>query len=372
MSVDLFARIQPDSELHPQFLQVRDTFSQAPARTMLEQVARGMDDPDGNLAQQFQTHGFDARTFEIYLQAMLVDEGHAVDRTNRQPDFIVEKNGVRAAIEAVTANPTPDGTYKPYIPYHRSPRTREEAVEHLRNDVAMQFGSPLYTKLKKRYWLQPHIAGIPLILGVENFHEGALSISSTALSEYLFGIHHRSKIDPAGNLVVEADPAGMLTRGAKEMPSGFFDLEGAENVSAVLFSNAGTIAKFNRMGHQGPYRGDLRMLRSGTCYDWRPNAAAPGLFAYEVGDPAEGAEPWREGTVLIHNPRAVRPLPAEWLGAMAEENLENGTVVSLMRDVFQPYASRTTIMPGSTPNRLFDKEAERQIAALRGSIPGAR
>ena len=32
------------------------------------------------------------------------------------------------------------------------------------------------------------------------------------------------------------------------MPSGFFDEPGAANVSAVIFSNAGTLSKFDRMG----------------------------------------------------------------------------------------------------------------------------
>jgi hypothetical protein len=114
------------------------------------------------------------------------------------------------------------------------------------------------------------------------------------------------------------------------------------------------------------------MLRVGTCFDWAPNASAPGLFGYEVGDAAEAMEPWREGSVLIHNHKALRPLPPEWLGAMAEENLENGTVVSLMRDVFQPYASHTTLMPVTTSDQVFDMEAERQVAALRSSIPGSR
>ncbi|AXB79597.1 hypothetical protein [Novosphingobium sp. P6W] len=36
--------------------------------------------------------------------------------------------------------------------------------------------------------------------------------------------------------------------GDKRIPSGFFDQPLAENVSAVIFSNAGTIANFDRMG----------------------------------------------------------------------------------------------------------------------------
>jgi hypothetical protein len=108
--------------------------------------------------------------------------------------------------------------------------------------------------------------------------------------------------------------------GTKEIPSGFFAQPDAENVSAVLFSNSGTIPKFNRMGHQGAYhRHAVRMIRWGTSYRFDPNSAWPEMFLYEVGDPSQGLESWREGTVLFLNPRAKHPVPRGWLGASAEE-----------------------------------------------------
>jgi len=82
-------------------------------------------------------------------------------------------------------------------------------------------------------------------------------------------------------------------------------------VSAVLYCNSGTIPKFNRMGHQGAYSNNkVRMIRWGTSYRYDPNSTSPKMFLYEVGDPSQGLESWREGTVLIHNPRARHPVTA--------------------------------------------------------------
>jgi hypothetical protein len=111
---------------------------------------------------------------------------------------------------------------------------------------------------------------------------------------------------------------------------------GAENVSAVLFSNAGTDPKFNRIGQERHHRFEqVRMIRYGACYDHDPNASAPNTFAYEVGNSNFPAEPWRQGSGLTHNPQALHPIPMEWIGA--EESLgERGNVIPVWRDPFMP------------------------------------
>ena len=349
MSIDLFATIYPDHKLHPQFLKTRDDPKFAPARAVLREVSATMTDPDGNFAEQFQTHGFDARTFEIYLQALFTEAGHTIDRGHDRPDFIISRDGVIAAVEAVTANPPPQKNYQPYVPVHRTPpKGRDGIVQYLKHEVAIKLGSPLYSKLKKRYWELPQVAGLPLILAIETFHgDASLTLSSNALSQYLFGLDHRFHFDDAGNLVVEADAIAEHV-GSKKIPSNFFAQEDAKHVSAVLFCNAGTIPKFGRIGHQGAHLSEaVRMVRHGTCLDHDPNATSPEQFFYEVGDPEVPPEPWRDGSVLIHNPNALYPLPPEWLGAGAEEDLgPNGTVVTTWRDPLVAYASYTMMFEG--------------------------
>lgn len=95
----------------------------APAGGALGDVAANMTDPDGNLVEQFQTHGFDSRTFEIYLTAFFAEAGHEIDLSHDRPDFLISRDGITAAVEAVTANPKPGPEYQPYEPTPLRART---------------------------------------------------------------------------------------------------------------------------------------------------------------------------------------------------------------------------------------------------------
>lgn len=290
MAIDLFRRLGADQTRHPQFLQTRDEPVMGPARATLRDVAATMTDPDGNFVQQFQTHGFDARTFEIYLQALFTEAGHVIDRSHDRPDFLISRDGLTVAVEAVTANPTPRPDYQPYEQYpQKGPRNAEEAMRFLKHEVAIKLGSPLYSKLKKKYWTLPHVAGMPFVIAIENFHGGGLNLSATGMSQYLFGIDHRHWFDDGGNLVVEGDVI-VQHIGSKVIPSNFFGLPDAEHISGILFSNAGTVPKFGRMGQQGPHRSNaVRMVRFGDCWDPDPNAPYPSFSPMRLARPASHA-----------------------------------------------------------------------------------
>jgi hypothetical protein len=108
------------------------------------------------------------------------------------------------------------------------------------------------------------------------------------------------------------------------------------------------------------------MVRSGTCYDHDPNAVIASVFAYEVGDSRIPAEPWRQGSVLIHNPYATHPLPPEWIGAGSEEDLsDEGNVVMTWRDHFLPYMSHTHLFSGETPDYVIEQQIRNDIRMLQ-------
>ena len=376
MSIDLFTTDRPDAVLHPDFVKVRDDPRNAPARAMMARVAEQIEDADGNLVEQFQTFGFDARTFEIYLDALFRSEGHTIDRSQTSPDFIIEREGVRVAVEAVTSNPTPTGVYQRYEPIGGPPATDLAGiVHHLRNEVQIRMGSALYSKLQKRYWELPKVRGLPFVIAFQPFHEaGSLGLSSTSLANLLMGLEHQHRFEN-GRLIVETRPIAEH-KGSKTIPSAFFTLPGAQNISAILFCNAGTVPKFNRLGVQdGLAAGSARLVRHGTCYDHTPDSAVHAIFAYEVGAKNAPTEPWRDGAVVIHNPYANVPLRDEWLGAMAEESLEGGTVVTTWRDYFLPYRSLTQVMPGHTSDRAVKKSISDALKFLRleqSLAPGAK
>ncbi|QOT76329.1 hypothetical protein [Cupriavidus basilensis] len=370
MPIDLFADLgRPNSELHPQFVALRDLPGYAPARGLIRELQEHFVDADGNFVEQFQTFAFDARTFEFYLAAMFKAIGHEIDRSVDRPDFLISKNGVTAAVEAVTANPPPGKGIQPYSALVKD-LSPDEVVQHFENTVPIRLGSPLFSKLKKQYWLLPHVAGRPLVLAIQDFHTaGSLMSSSAPLMRYLYGLGHQWWHDASGKLVIEGYELVEHQLGTKKIPSGFFFQPDAEYISAVLFCNSGTIPKFNRMGHQGKYQTKgVRMLRCGTCYRHDPNATMPKPFVYEVGSPDREPETWAEGTVLLRNPNALHPLPSEWLGASAEENLVDGTVVTTFAEPFLPYMSMTKIFHGASRGDLR-KEAEKLAKALLSIFP---
>ena len=98
-----FHALKPLSKLHPQFLTLRESPGYNPARAQICETLTDFSDPDGNFIEQFQTNGFDSRTFELFLFAMFKEQGFIIRRDFNRPDFILEKEGKRVCVEAVTA-----------------------------------------------------------------------------------------------------------------------------------------------------------------------------------------------------------------------------------------------------------------------------
>ncbi len=365
---DLFVPIRSEADLHPQFRNLRTSPMHAPARSMMRALYADFSDPDGNFLEQLQTTGFDARTFELYLYAFVREQGWKIDRQHSRPDFCLEKNGTKIFIEATTANPPGPGT-KPYT-LHVPDRDLAELRTYLANEVPIRLGSSLFSKLQKQYWELAHVAGHPLVFAIESFHgPGSLSHSSSSLASYLFGLAQRWYHDNDGRLIITPEQIDGHRIPGKEIPSGFFFQPDTQHISAVLFSNSGTVPKFNRMGQEGEYHSDaVRMIRYGTCYRDDPNATLPAPFLYEVGD-GEWKETWREGTDLIHNPNALHPISIGLLGAGAEQRLENGRIVTQIAEPFHPYGSLTMNFPGHISTRSLQKIADRISERLAELLP---
>jgi hypothetical protein len=183
---NLLTPTRPLKDLHPQFLNLISHDCYEPARGMLREVYAEFPDSDGNFIEQFQTNGLDARTFELFLFAMFKELGHHIEREPRL-DFILSRDSQEACVEAVIASPPPNDGIRPYThdPPDRSP---EELQEYRQQEAAIRLGSPLFSKLQKKYWMLPRALGKPRIFAIENFHAGALHFSDSTLSNYLFGL----------------------------------------------------------------------------------------------------------------------------------------------------------------------------------------
>lgn len=111
-----------------------------------------------------------------------------------------------------------------------------------------------------------------------------------------------------GALMIIPEPIVEHEFGEKRVPSGFFDQPLAENISAVVFSNAGTIAKFDRMGVVAGFaEPGVQYVRFGLRYNSDANASMGTPFFDNVQS-ADYEEWWTDEIQVFHNPRAKRGL----------------------------------------------------------------
>ena len=152
---DLFVPLAPENRLNAHFLKLRSENGSEPARLMMSEIYQSFPDADGNFAEQFQTAGFDARTFELYLYAYLSRSGYQIRRDYPYPDFVVKRAGVSCAIEATTANPSGGLSSGEPFPFGDEP-TLQQINEKMNNELPIRFGSALKSKLDKRYDGKPY------------------------------------------------------------------------------------------------------------------------------------------------------------------------------------------------------------------------
>lgn len=359
----LFDIVVSEEKLHGTFKTILRDPSYEPSRVMMEKVFKDYDDVDGNFVKDFQSTGFDARVWELYLFAYFREEYGAVGRPKPHPDFKVDVGGRPVFIEAVTSN---DPAFRSE-PYTGPPPILSEAEieEQIRHTFPIRVGSPLFSKLKKRYWDAPHVSGHPLVFAVECFHERtSLIFGEKPLFALLFGQVGTWRYE-GDKLIVGRQPIQTHELGTKKIPSGFFFQPETEHVSAVLFSNSGTLTKFFRMEVQdgewtqpGRWRLPVVAVREGVCYS-HPNAVDPDRFMYVVGAPEAPRESWGQGVSFIHNPRALHPIPeGAFPGAIHHRLRDDGNILTTGVPDFYPMAS-FTVMYKTHPSQVpdFSKES---------------
>jgi hypothetical protein len=94
MKGDPFTPIVAAERLSQSFNILRTAGAYAPARDSIRLYCELMPDPDGNFIEQFQTTGFDSRTWELYLFAVFHNHAFTIDRTQERPDFLLEHRTV--------------------------------------------------------------------------------------------------------------------------------------------------------------------------------------------------------------------------------------------------------------------------------------
>ena len=337
----LFQPVVSLEKLNPHFRSLVDAPDYHPTRKMLDEIYQDFDDPDGNFLEQFQTTGFDSRFFEFYLFAYFSKSGFEIDRSHPNPDFIVTRDGVTVSIEATTVNPSQGNLFLGQsLPSGDDP---EELANFQNEELPIRFGSPLYSKLQNRYWELEHCQDRPFVLAIEAFfNEDSLTLTDSSLAQYLYGQRASVNWTSEGTFEIHAQTVGSHTYRHKTIPSNFFEQPDTEYVSAVLFTNSGTQAKFTRMGYQLGFGTDhFDISRSGYCLNSDPDAVDPTYFEYSLAEPPL-VEPWGQGLVVNHNPNAQFPLPRGYFPKSLEAYIEDGEYKTEVSS-WHPFSSRTRI-----------------------------
>ena len=355
----LFDLVVPESRLHPHFAGLRTWPGSEPARRMLEDVYQDFEDPEGNFLEQYQTTGFDARYFELYLYAYFARSGFSVERRHPNPDFIVERDDLRVAVEATTVNPSTSGTLSKH-----GKKISELAIEEMRDyqqhELPIRFGGPLFTKLQKRYWELAHCRDLPFVIAIEAFYdERALAMSSEGVSRFVYGLQQTGSWTKEGTLRIDTKEVSEHELGEKRVPSYFFGQPDTEHISAVLFTNSGTNAKFARIGYQSGYGCDVvDITRTGFAFNPDPNAMDPTFFSYNLDEPPM-VESWGQGLVVLHNPNCLRPVPPEFFVDAVQGTIENGVFKSTHPE-WDPIASQTMILYLGDLKKQLPKQLRRK------------
>lgn len=313
--------------INPDFILVKESPEYTAAKKIIEPLMRWYADIDGNFVEQFQTTGFNQRIWEILLYCIFTENNCVFDTSFNAPDFNLSYingfNSIQFSIEATTVNRPVDRTGQP-IPI---PEVNRENIDEYNNLLVNYFptrySGPLLAKLKKKYWEQEHVSGKPFAIAIADCQfKGAGNISHDALPLYLYGF--QQKVTSKG--VEERKNIGCHIWGAKEVPSGFFDFDGAENISAILFSPSSDIDKFNRMGLKNGFNDNKykikRTVKSPNIHTWEVEVITKIVPARKYN------ETWDEGLVVYHNPNALYPFPISILINATHYHLVNGRLIA--------------------------------------------
>ena len=191
------------------------------------------------------------------------------------------------------------------------------ADEHQHFEINLT--TPLGSKLQRGYDQMAHVKGKPFMLAVADFHAPASMLwSREGLIGHLYG-EGAETVEESGLPVARPLSASHL-HGPSAFPAGLFANADHAELSAVIFSNACSISKLNRvMISAGADPNGLRYTRVGKFFDCDPGALEGIPFCFDVASPEyrrlwpQGYEPWSAELEVFHNPFARHPVAHELL-----------------------------------------------------------
>jgi hypothetical protein len=314
----------------------------------LHEAYLALPNPDANWVSDCQTANFHTRLWEAYLIACFREQGCLVAQDLVSPDFHVsDSSGRQAWVEAVTANA------EPFDHSNAEPVSTPDFLELQTGSAAVRFARTIRSKLQRRYDLLPHVDGIPFAIALADYHSpGSMVWSRNALPAYLYGVHmfiEQKDGEPVGLMKSHS-----MLLGDDAIRSGLFLDPENSGISAVIFSNDGTISKFNRMGFLAGVRQDgVAMERAGVIFSRVPGAAQGGLFRYDITSAEYAAlwppagETWSAELDVYHNPLAKYPLAFDLLPECTHWFQQGEDILCRYSNENSVLGSRTLISEGT-------------------------
>lgn len=332
---DIFNHIVSEEKLSLTFRMLEKHPPLAPAKNLIEAIASEMNDNDGNFIQQFQTTGFNARIWEMFLFKFVQENGFKIIEKHNRPDFNIEKDGIELFIEASLSTETGKDKFTwEYI--REAMKTKDlDIQQEIIDYYVIRMGSVLYSKLQKKYWELEWVKEKPLVLAIApSHHYLANFLPDAKIIEYLYGFSYEKESTEKGIVIRKMEKKDFHIYEKKEIPPHFFTQENTENISAVLFTNNCDLHKFNRMGYQMGMSQDLiLMARAGFAFD--KNSEWYGKEFSQSITPGNIQENWSESVSIFHNPNAKFPLDKNLFKNIRQVWInENGELSGTMPDFF--------------------------------------
>lgn len=323
------------------------------AAWVLNQIYLALPNPDPNFVSDFQTANFHTRLWELYLLACFREQGLEVSQDYTSPDFLIKRQEDCAWVEAVTANPE-----DPYDHVHKEPPSfaPEDTMERQLGQAAFRYAKTLRSKLGRNYQDMDHVTGKPFAIAIADFHAPSSMVwSREALPCYLYGTAGQIVEREGKEIPTELSVNRLMVDG--DIPAGLFRNPELKHLSAVIHSNAATIAKFNRMGFLAGYRKPgLKIIRQGHFFDRNPGATKGIDFKHDISseeynDLWPDGENWSLELEVYHNPNADFPLEMSILPLATHWFKHNNEIICQSPYEYSILASTTILMDDNEPEQ---------------------
>lgn len=331
----IFEQIVTDEKLNQKYKLLFESKLFDPAKTIIENISKEMTDMDGNFIQQFQSDGFDARLWEMYLFILFKEIGFTHNNQHDRPDFQLTKDGIEIFVEASLSAEKKDDIFTKSFIEDAMARLDLEVQQKLIDYYIIRMGSVLFSKLNKEYWKLDWVKEKPIILAITPAHNYlAPFLPDAKLIEYLYGIRQNVNITENGIENLGAIEVEEFRFGDKTIPANFFSQPFSENISGIIFTNNSDLHKFNRMAYQADLSKEkLIMVRAGTKYS--SDLGSDAQYFQTFVQPNQGIENWCESVTLFHNPNALHKIDTKTFEYIRQVWLEaDGTFNGIMPKEF--------------------------------------